>query len=83
MNLVNYSSTGKTDTIITNLRHFELLQKSYEASVRVDIGLKTGISGDFLAQDIREILNYIGEITGEFTTDEVLGNIFANFCIGK
>ncbi len=83
LNLVNYSSIGKSDTIITNVRHFELLQKSYESSIRVDTGLNTGISADFLAQDIREILNYIGEITGEYTTDEVLGNIFKNFCIGK
>ncbi|MCD4795030.1 MAG: tRNA uridine-5-carboxymethylaminomethyl(34) synthesis GTPase MnmE [Bacteroidales bacterium] len=80
---VHYSPACKSDTIITNTRHFELLQKAYEATLRVDQVLTAGISGDFLAQDIREILNFIGEITGEFTTDEVLGNIFDNFCIGK
>ncbi len=80
---VHYTPAGKSDTIITNTRHFELLQKAYDATLRVDQGLTAGISGDFLAQDIREILNFIGEITGEFTTDEVLGNIFDNFCIGK
>ena len=80
---VHYSPVGKSDTIITNTRHFELLQKAYDATLRVDQGLTAGISGDFLAQDIREILNHIGEITGEFTTDEVLRNIFENFCIGK
>ncbi len=80
---VNYSSLNKNDTILTNSRHVEALQKAYEASLRVSQGLETGISSDFLAQDIREILQYIGVITGEFTVDEVLGNIFANFCIGK
>ena len=83
LDTVHYSPDTKSDTIITNTRHFELLQKAHESSLRVDQGLASGISGDFLAQDIREILNYIGEITGEFTTDEVLGNIFENFCIGK
>lgn len=83
LEIIHYSPESKTGTIITNTRHFELLQKAYEASLRVDEGILSGITGDFLAQDIREILNHIGEITGEFTTDEVLGNIFANFCIGK
>jgi tRNA modification GTPase len=46
-------------------------------------GLQSGISGDFLAQDIREVLHFLGEITGQINTDEVLGNIFKNFCIGK
>ena len=80
---VNYSSLNKNDTILTNSRHVEALQNAYEASLRVSQGLETGITSDFLAQDIREILQYIGEITGEFTVNEVLGNIFANFCIGK
>ncbi|MBL7111579.1 MAG: tRNA uridine-5-carboxymethylaminomethyl(34) synthesis GTPase MnmE, partial [Bacteroidales bacterium] len=46
-------------------------------------GLKSGITSDFLAMDIREVLHYLGEITGEVTTDEILGNIFSKFCIGK
>jgi len=46
-------------------------------------GLHGGISGDFLAQDIRECLHFLGEITGEISNDEVLGHIFKNFCIGK
>ncbi len=80
---VQYDIESNSDTIITNSRHYELLTKSTESIERVISGLEQNISGDFLAQDIREILNYIGEITGEYTTDEVLGNIFANFCIGK
>jgi tRNA modification GTPase len=46
-------------------------------------GLETKLPGDLLAQDLREMLNHLGSITGEITTDEVLGNIFKNFCIGK
>jgi tRNA modification GTPase len=83
LEIVHYSPDTKSGTIITNTRHFELLTKAHEAGLRVEEGLAAGISSDFLAQDIREILNHIGEITGEFTTDEVLGNIFKNFCIGK
>jgi len=80
---VNYSTLNQDDTIITNSRHIEALQNAYQSSLRVSEGLETGISSDFLAQDIREILQFIGVITGEYTTDEVLGNIFKNFCIGK
>jgi len=76
-------SANENATIITNTRHLELLQKSLDSTLRVEYGLQTGLSSDFIAQDIREILNHIGEITGEYTNDEVLGNIFANFCIGK
>lgn len=72
-----------SDVIITNVRHFEALVKAGESILRVIEGLKSGISGDFLAQDIRECLHYLGEITGEISTEEVLGNIFKNFCIGK
>jgi tRNA modification GTPase len=75
-------STGN-EVIISNVRHFEALTKADESIVRVIDGLKKGISGDFLSQDIRECLHYLGEITGEISTDEVLGNIFRNFCIGK
>ncbi len=80
---VNLSGINKSGTIITNTRHLELLQKAYEATERVDSGLISGISSDFIAQDIREILNHIGMITGQYTDNEILGNIFKNFCIGK
>ena len=80
---VNYSSLNKNDTIVTNIRHLEALQNAYKSLLRVSEGLEGNISGDFLAQDLRETLQYIGEITGTFTTDEILGNIFKNFCIGK
>ncbi len=80
---VKFESSDLDSTIITNTRHLELLQNALDASNRVEDGLSSGLSSDFIAQDIREILNNIGLITGEYTNDEVLGNIFKNFCIGK
>jgi len=83
LSIVKQRDTGEHDVIVTNTRHFEALTKAREALDRVAEGLKTGITGDFLAMDIREALHYLGEITGEVTTDEILGNIFSKFCIGK
>lgn len=80
---VNLAALDNDEVIVTNARHYEALQKSLEAIQRVAEGLTSGISGDFLAQDIREVLYFLGEITGQINTDEVLGNIFKNFCIGK
>jgi len=80
---VNLSAIDNDEVIVTNVRHYEALQQSLEAIIRVSEGLQTGISADFLAQDIREVLHFLGEITGHINTDEVLGNIFKNFCIGK
>jgi tRNA modification GTPase len=77
------ATTDVNDVIITNVRHFEALDKALSAMHRAKTGLSSGMTGDLLAQDIREALHYLGEITGEITNDEVLGNIFRNFCIGK
>ncbi|MDR1756994.1 MAG: tRNA uridine-5-carboxymethylaminomethyl(34) synthesis GTPase MnmE [Culturomica sp.] len=74
---------GTVDVIVSNTRHYEALLRANEAIERAIAGLKASVSSEFIAQDIRECLHYIGEITGEITTDEVLGNIFKNFCIGK
>lgn len=74
---------GDDDVIVTNLRHYEALNKAHEAILRVKEGLEIGITHDFLAQDIRECMFYLGEITGQISTDEILGNIFSKFCIGK
>ena len=68
---------------MTNIRHYEALQNALHAIQRVLIGMENGISSDFLAQDIRECMHYLGEITGQISTDEILGNIFSKFCIGK
>jgi len=71
------------DVIVSNLRHYEALTKAIASIDRVKNGLTSNLSGDFIAQDIRECMHYLGEITGEITTDEVLGEIFRKFCIGK
>ena len=68
---------------VTNLRHYEALQKSNEALGAVLNGLKSGITGDFIAMDIRQSLHHLGEITGEINTDDLLESIFTRFCIGK
>ncbi|MDR2147675.1 MAG: tRNA uridine-5-carboxymethylaminomethyl(34) synthesis GTPase MnmE [Tannerella sp.] len=71
------------DVIVSNVRHYEALRNALSAIRKVMEGLESGISGDFLSQDIRECMYHLGEITGEITTDEVLGTIFSRFCIGK
>lgn len=70
-------------TLITNARHYEALSNARDALVRVRTGLSDALPTDLLTQDIREALYHIGSIVGEISTDEVLGNIFRNFCIGK
>ena len=72
-----------TNTVISNSRHYEALMKALKAIEEVNIGLKSDISGDLLSVDIRKSIEHLAEITGEITNDDVLGNIFANFCIGK
>lgn len=79
----NIPEIGEQDVIITNMRHYEALQHALSAINRVIDGLNGNISGDFLAQDIRECMHYLGEITGNISDDEILGNIFSKFCIGK
>ena len=71
------------EVIVTNSRHYEALLHAGEAITRAIDGLQLGISGDFVSQDIRECMHYLGEITGEITTDQILGCIFTRFCIGK
>jgi len=71
------------DVLVTNLRHFQNLTQTNDALNRVLSGMDSGITGDFLAMDIRQALHYLGEITGQVTTDDLLANIFSKFCIGK
>ena len=71
------------DVIVSNIRHYQALLQAQSAIERVHQGLENGISGDFLSQDIRECMHYLGEITGQISNDEILGNIFSKFCIGK
>lgn len=79
----NIPEISEQDIIVTNVRHYEALQNALVAIKRVSEGLDLKISGDFLSQDIRECMYYLGEITGKISTDEILGNIFSKFCIGK
>ncbi|MCF2602539.1 tRNA uridine-5-carboxymethylaminomethyl(34) synthesis GTPase MnmE [Parabacteroides distasonis] len=71
------------DIIISNMRHYEALTHALEAIQRVQTGLQTQLSGDFISQDLRECIFHLSDIIGEVTTDQVLGNIFSRFCIGK
>lgn len=71
------------EVIVTNARHYAALAKAGEAIARAIDGLQVGISGDFVSQDIRECMHYLGEITGEITPTDVLSTIFRHFCIGK
>ncbi|MFK7901035.1 MAG: tRNA uridine-5-carboxymethylaminomethyl(34) synthesis GTPase MnmE [Cyclobacteriaceae bacterium] len=70
-------------TVITNMRHYDSLSKASTALGDVLFGLDNGTSGDLLAMDIRQVLHYIGEITGQVSTDDLLESIFRDFCIGK
>lgn len=81
--IANIPEIGEQDIIVTNIRHYEALNNALAAIRRVSEGLDLNLSGDFLAQDIRECMYYLGEITGQISTDEILGNIFSKFCIGK
>ncbi len=74
---------NSSDVIISNIRHYEALIQVSKSLGRVLSGLEENIPEDFLAIDIRQAIHYLGEITGEITSDEILGNIFRNFCIGK
>jgi tRNA modification GTPase len=71
------------DPVVTNLRHYEALQNTAEALARVRHGLDTRLTGDFLAMDIRQALYHLGTITGQVSSDDLLGHIFSRFCIGK
>jgi tRNA modification GTPase len=71
------------DVLVTNVRHYHSLKQTDDSLERVLTGMDNGVTGDFLAMDIRQALHYLGEITGVVTTDDLLANIFSKFCIGK
>lgn len=83
LSFVNTGALRNNETIVTNTRHYDSLLKALEEIEKVQWGLQSGLSADLMAIDIRQALFYFGEITGQVTSDELLGNIFANFCIGK
>ncbi len=83
LSFVNTGALRNNETIVTNTRHYDSLLKALAEIQKVNYGLQTNLPSDLMAIDIREALYHFGEITGQVTNDELLGNIFANFCIGK
>jgi tRNA modification GTPase len=83
LSFVNTGALRNNETIVTNTRHYDSLLKALEEIQKVKFGLNSGLPSDLMAIDIKQALYFFGEITGEVTNDELLGNIFANFCIGK
>jgi tRNA modification GTPase len=83
LSLINTGALRNNETIVTNSRHYDALLKALAEIQKVQHGMDHNLSGDLLAIDIRQALYHFGEITGEITSDDLLGNIFANFCIGK
>lgn len=83
LGFINTGALANQETIVTNSRHYDSLLKALQEIIKVEEGLNTNLPGDLLAIEIRQALYHFGEITGEITSDDLLGNIFANFCIGK
>ncbi len=83
LNSVNYSPLDQNEIMVTNARHYEALKHAYDALQRAREGMESDLSSDLFVMDVRQVIHYLGEITGEITTDEVLGNIFKHFCVGK
>jgi tRNA modification GTPase len=83
LSFVNTGALRNNETIVTNTRHYDSLLKALEEIQKVKYGMQTNLSSDLMAIDIKEALYHFGMITGQVTNDELLGNIFANFCIGK
>ena len=80
---MEHLKTEENNVVITNQRHFEALRKSMDAVHKVKEAISFQISTELLAYELRNALEHLGEISGEVTNDEVLGNIFSKFCIGK
>jgi tRNA modification GTPase len=83
LELVNADKFKTGNTVVTNIRHYDSLVKTRESLLDILTGLDQQVTNDFVAMDIRRSLHFLGEITGEITTDDLLENIFRNFCIGK
>ena len=83
LNNTKSNKINQTSTIVTNSRHYEALEKSSKSLMKIKKGLSDNIETDLITIDIRSALHHLGEITGEITTDDLLDNIFRNFCIGK
>lgn len=82
-NYINQNLIREESSIMINERHYQLLKKVKDSLINVKNNIKNKSNTDLLAMDVKYALNYLGEITGEITNDEILGNIFSRFCIGK
>ena len=82
-NYININLIRKESSIMINERHYQLLKKVKDSLINVKNNIKNKSNTDLLAMDVKYALNHLGEITGEITNDEILGNIFSKFCIGK
>ena len=82
-NYINLNLIREESSIMINERHYQLLKKVKNSLINVKNNIKNKSNTDLLAMDVKYALNYLGEITGEITNDEILGNIFSRFCIGK
>jgi tRNA modification GTPase len=80
---IDLNGIGEEDVIVSNARHFDALNRAHIELQKVLNGLTTGVTGDFIAMDIRKVIHHLGSITGEISTDDLLGSIFSKFCIGK
>ena len=74
---------NQSSIVISNLRHFNALKQALQAIIATREGIENGLTEDLVSIDLREAINYLGEVTGVVTTEDLLGNVFANFCIGK
>ena len=83
LQIADLPQCSSEDIIVTNLRHYEALISALDAIERVQMGMQSGLSGDFISQDLRECIHHLSDIVGEVSTDSVLQNIFKHFCIGK
>ncbi|MGE0587916.1 MAG: tRNA uridine-5-carboxymethylaminomethyl(34) synthesis GTPase MnmE [Cyclobacteriaceae bacterium] len=83
VSLFEVNDVKSGDVMVTNLRHYQNLFQTNESLTRVLEGMDKGVTGDFLAMDIRQALHYLGEITGTISSEDLLANIFGKFCIGK
>ncbi len=78
-----YANENQGETLVTSLRHLQALKNTSSALTRALDALTAGLPGDLVSQDLRQAIHHLGSITGDITTDEVLGEIFGRFCIGK
>ena len=83
LDIAGIEELDSNQLMVTNSRHYDVLLKSLEEIIKVQEGIDHNLTGDLLAIDLRQALYYLGEITGQVSNDDLLGNIFANFCIGK